>query len=296
MKFQSKLKNTVASALIAGMLMLSSPVKAGNAISGWGQIIGGAAGGALSWIMTEFFTMIAVNVDPIQLAAEGLVYAAMLEVTDKWEPEPQESYEKAAQNNDDGSQTSLATVTEEGALPFEVQSLKNVGIEVLNLKDVASLAQGRAMVAEGISVMVSDGSDINFDLNDAQLDTVNSNQSKNYQWMSTAGLARAELGLKTAFQAAGDAGGEVQSASGQTGNGNSENDVELAASEGFVKNQSLTELPSAVTSTAGAMRVQTLMNMELAQRVNLSNALQGSILSIEAARALKNAGSYRSRK
>ena len=295
MKLQSILKNTVASLLIAGTLVVSSPVKAGNAISGWGQIISSAAGGALSWLVAEYFTMSAANVDPIQLAAEGLVYAAMLDVTDKWEPEPQESYEKAAQNNDDGSQTDLSSVTESGALSFEVQSLTNVGLEVVNLKDVASIAQGRPTVVRAITKMLEDASDLDYDLNDAQLGKITENQDKNYQWLSTAGLTRAELGLKTAYQASVDAGGEVQSSSGQDGADNSENQVEMGASESYVKSQNLTSLPGSVTSTAGAMRVQTLMNLELAQRVNLSNALQGNILSIEAARALRNAATLRSK-
>jgi hypothetical protein len=116
-------------------------------------------------------------------------------------------------------------------------------------------------------------------------------QNDNYRYLSTAGIARAELGLKTTYNAAANAQGagtpDVTETSPDA------NDVQSVAEQVYQKQQKLTELPASVSSIGHAMRVQTLMNLELAQRINLSNALQSSILSIEAARELKNAGTRR---
>lgn len=294
MKLQSHFRNGIAAALIVGTLM--APVRTyaadSKTISGWAQIIGGAAGAALSWILTEFFVEIGVNVDAAQLALEYLVYDAMKDVTDKWDPEPKETYEKAAEDNEDNSTVSTEDVQKESVeaeqWDFEVQALKNVGIEALGLKNVSELASGRDTVVSNLSRLKKDGDMLvlDMDLNQTQNETITNTQDKNYQKMSTAGIARAELGLETTYQASVDAGGEAANITDDT---SGDDNVTMSAAAAETSNVGFTELPSSVTSTGMAMRVQILMNLELAQRVNLANALQGNILTIEAARALKRA-------
>ena len=289
MKFQSHFKNGIASALVVGTLLLPMEGMADSkTVSGWGQIIGGAAGGALGWICTDFFLMAAVNVDAAQLALEYLVYDAMKNVTDKWEPEPKESYTQSASSNECNSSVKTTSVTEKGSLDFEVQALTNVGIEAVEVTRVYDIAGSRDKVVENLTRLTYDADELvlNFDLNHEENDMIDVAQAKNYQWLSTAGIARAELGLKTVSQAAVDAGGDAAEI---TDDASSSKDVELAAEGATKVDTSLTGLPKTITSTGMGMRVQSLMNLELAQRVNLANALQGNSLVIEAARALRNA-------
>ena len=293
MKFQSRFKSSVATALIVGTLVMPMRGMAADSkvISGWGQIIGGAAGAAMSWIMTDFFYEQFANVDAAQLALEGLVYAAMLDVTDKWDPEPKESYQKAAQNNEDNASVDMSGVTneKEADLSFETEVLTNVGIEALNVLEVSDIAGARDKAVEKLTRLTYDGDTLvlNTELTQQEDGAIEEMQTKNYQWISTAGIARAELGLETAYQAAVDAGGAAAD-SGITGDSSNDDNIQMAAATAGTANLTLKQLPNSVTSTGMAQRVQTLMNLELAQRVNLSNALQGNVLSIEAARALKN--------
>ena len=257
---------------------------------GWSQIIGSAAGGAMSWIMTSFFWQLGVNIDAAQLALEYLIYDAMKKVTDDWQPEPKATYEMIADENEDYTPVPMEEFTAPTSdvaekWDFEVQSLKNVGIEAVGLTNVAEIAGGRDSVLSNLSRLKKDGS-LDMDIDQETDAGIKEKQNQNYQWMSTAGIARAELGLEVANQAAVDAGGEAASITADTsGDGN----ITMNAAAAEDTNTTLRGWPNQITSTGMGMRVQILMNLELAQRVNLANTLQGNTLSIEAARALKKA-------
>ena len=288
MKFKSQLKNGMASALICTSLMLSAPAHA-DTMGGWMQIVGSSIGGIMTLLNTPTAVQqLGINVDAAQLALEISILNAMKDVTNEWDPEPKESYQSAAKNNDDGAKTSMSCVTKEGCLDFEAQSLTAVGIEAFNLGTLSSITGGRSTVISGLSKMTPNATNLlSRDTTSQQtLDTILINQDVNYQNISTAGVTRALLGLKTSYQASVDASGTaVSDTEGEQGGS-----VDFVEDGDFIQNQSLTQLPGSVTSTAQAMSVQALMNMELAQRINLSNALQSNILSIEAARGLRNAG------
>ncbi len=352
MKFQSYLKNSLASALIlvmvsvpvqgwsaapaasgigmgagagavsgAGTSAVQSAVKSGigaatsGAASGalmgaaagvaqgvisaalgpqWGQIIGSAAGGLMAYIMTDFFYEMGANVDAAQLALETGVYLAMRNVTDKWDPEPKKSYQAAAKNNEDSASVPTTSLTPDNLqaedLAFKAGVLKNVGIETLGIETVSDIYGSRDAVVENLTYMNYDGDDLVLDdqLTANQMTQISEMQAKNYQWISTAGVARAELGLETAYQAAVDAGAGMAGEITQD-NASGDDNITMATSQLDAVNTSVAAMPSTITSTGMGMRVQAVENLELAQRINLSNALQGNVLSVEAARALKNA-------
>ena len=125
-------------------------------------------------------------------------------------------------------------------------------------------------------------------------------QNNNEQWFSTAGIAHAELGLKSIQLAmANDGNGEGES-SALSPNGldvsvdSTKASVEqvnamLAAGQA-VQTGDLTGLIGTGMNTAWAEKIVALMNLELGQRLNQGNMLQGSALTIEASRALKKTG------
>ncbi len=293
MNFQSRFKNVAASALIAGMLAIPGRSMAISQTGmGWVGIGLGAASGLISYFCTDFFQVIGVNMDPAQLAFEALIYNEMRRVTDKWRPEPAEAYHMAAQDNENDMPVPMDGLTEDGAYPFETQALTNVGIEVLGLQDISSLALGQRQVMSGLTRLTYDGDEaaLDTDLTQEGEIRISDMQAANYQNMSTAGIARAELGLETTYQSSLNIGGQAANTSmGLTQDASNQSGVTMAAAQTENPNPTLHELPGTIQSTGMAMRVQTLMNLELAQRINLANALQGNLLSIEAARALKNA-------
>lgn len=299
------LASSAASGAVGGLVMGA----AGGLITAtlgaaWSQIIMGTVGTLMTILLTDYWFMLAVNIDAPQLALEYLVYNAMKNVTDKWDPEPAKKYKQAACSNECGSSVDTSDMDKdveetEYKWDFEVQVLKDIGIETLGLKKINELAEGRNTVINDLSQLTYKNGklELDADLTHQSVMSIKHKQSENYQWMSTAGIARAELGLETAYQAAVDAGGDAASEitiDGQSGtissstSGNEAIEMSTASPDGPV-NYTLKELPSNVTSTGMAQRVQSLMNLELAQRVNLANTLQGNSISIEAARALKQA-------
>lgn len=292
MKIKSQLKNTLASALMVSTLLVTTPGRA-DTMGGAMQIIGSTVGG----LMTLFATSAAiqqagVNVDAVQAAAELAVWAAMKDVTYKWPP-MEEEYVKAGKSNEDNKKIENPT-SKKTALPFEVQTLNAVGLEALEIQGLNALLNARGVVITDLSKMQLTANSVKLkssETTDRALEEIAQTQNDNYRYLSTAGIARAELGLKTTYNASANAQGagtpDVTETSPDA------NDVQSVAEQVYQKQQKLTELPASVSSIGHAMRVQTLMNLELAQRINLSNALQSSILSIEAARELKNAGTRR---
>ena len=166
-----------------------------------------------------------------------------------------------------------------------------VGLESLELKGFEPLVNGRPLVIEYLTKMQvsSDGAAQlkSAETSDKVLAEITQAQTDNYHLLSTAGIARAELGLKSTYAAS------ALARDNQTESPTNQNEAEKKAEETFLKQQNLTEMPAGITSIAYGMRVQSLMNLELAQRINMANTLQGNILSIEAARALTNAGKRR---
>lgn len=288
---KNKFKNTVASVLMAGTLFATIPVRA-DTMGGAMQIIGSTIG-SLMFLMAKppYMKHVGVNFDAVQLAAEWAVLNAMKRVTYEWPP-MQDEYTKAGQNNEDDKKITNPTSKEE-ALPFEISSLTAVGLEALDLKGFEPLVNGRPIVINDMSKMQltsNGGAQLkSVETPDKVLAEIVQKQDQNYRLLSSAGVARAELALKSTYQAATSARAGQATTEPQA----SDNEVQQEAEEQFSEQQDLVDLPAKITSIAYAMRVQTLMNLELAQRINLSNALQGNILSIEAARELKNAGTRR---
>lgn len=299
MKIKSQLKNTLASALMVSTLLVATPGRS-DTMGGAMQIIGSTVGG----LMTLFATSAAiqqagVNVDAVQAAAELAVWYAMTDVTKKWPP-MEEEYVKAGKNNESEDDEKIKNPTsEKTALPFEVQTLNAVGLEALEIQGLNALLNARGVVITDLSKMQLTANSVELkssETTDRALEEIAQTQNDNYRYLSTAGIARAELGLKATYNAAANAQGagtpDITEAPSDI------NDVQSVAEQVQTKEYTeqqkrLIDLPASVTSIGYAMRVQTLMNLELAQRINLSNALQSSILSIEAARELKNAGTRR---
>lgn len=297
MKFQSHLKNAVASALVMGMLVapFQTMAKADpQKTAAWTNIMGSAVSGLMGYLCTDFFVMAGVNIDAPQLALEYMVYRAMQEVTYKWKPKPQQYYQMAAKSNEDNAGVDTSSVQDlpgdEGARTFEAQALESVGIEVLGMNDVSSLANGRQDVVKNLTRLTYDGDQLvlNNNLTQRENEAISKMQAENYQKMATAGVARAELALETAYQASLDAQGDSADLE-LTQDTSGDDNIKMAAAGADRPNPTLSALPGEITSTGMGMRVQSLMNLELAQRINLANTIQGNILSIEAARALKNA-------
>ncbi len=292
---KNKFKNTVASVLMAGSLFTTIPVHA-DTLGGAMQIIGSSVGLMMNFISLAttphiIQTPLASNIDSAQLSGEIKILNTMKRVTYEWPP-MQDEYTKAGQNNEDDKEISNPTSKEE-ALPFEISSLTAVGLEALDLQGFEPLVNGRPIVINDMSKMQvtsAGGAQLkSAETSDKVLAEIVQKQDQNYRLLSSAGVARAELALKSTYQASASARGGQASTEPQA----PDNEVQQEAEEQFSEQQDLVKLPAGITSIAYAMRVQTLMNLELAQRINLSNALQGNILSIEAARELKNAGTRR---
>ena len=247
------------------------------------------------------------NIDAAQLVAEYMVLKEMKKVRDNWEPEPEEEYEQAARHNG-GGDTPPEGVTDVAlqTLPFQVASLQNVGIEAIGvgpdsseivteetrnliLGDLGWLQpKGAAKGSESETRAGSCGASYSVCLRDMASEdevAVSSLQKVNGQNYGTAGIAHAELGLKSVQQAiANDGGSEV----GVGGTGVSSDQAKSAVVTGPMSVQNLSDLIGTGKNTTAAMKIVALMNLELAQRLNQGNMMQGSALTIEGARAFPN--------
>ncbi len=307
-------KKTLMIGVVTSMLMTSTSGMAGGSwlsagLSSVGLIYSGLMtfmnGGITVW-------MEATNVDAAQLTAETALVFQMTNVKDKWEPEPAKEYEKAAQSNGAGSGGNGPKPTYSSNLqifPFKVASLQNVGIESVDvgseLSDISS-TETRSEILEKLAWLQEKGSTTDSsekkgkksgagscsasysvclrDMNTEEEMAVSSLQEVNKQNYGTAGIAHAELGLKSVQQAIANDG---DSSIGKGGVSSSSENVTLPP--GTKKDvQDLSELIGTGANTVAAMKIVVLMNLELAQRLNQGNMMQGSALTIEASRAFSD--------
>lgn len=308
----NKLKSILMAGVMAGMLMAPVAGIAGGNAGAYVGIGASAAGLALSVIFPPPLMVLGVNIDAAQTAAEYMVYQAMQETTFEWDPEPAEEYQKAAENNGGspsaggGGSGGVSLDSMSQKLAFVVASLTNVGIEAIgvgpNLGEIAndetrtkiftelSFVQPKASAKKatqkeneipGAGDCSASYSVCLKEMTSAQEEEVITRQKQNEQNFGTAGVAHAELGLMSVQQAmANDGDGAVGKAGAQS-----------SAKTDFTANKvnSVQDLASAVgtgKNTVAAMKIVSLMNLELAQRLNQGNMMQGSILTIEASRAL----------
>lgn len=250
------------------------------------------------------------NVDAAQLVAEYMVLKEMKDVKDNWEPEPEKEYEQAAQNNGGGGGTPPENITDVTlqTLPFQVASLQNVGIEAIGVgPDLSEIAteETRNLILSDLGWLQPKGAGGTTDsdsetgagscgasysvcLRDMTSEdevAVSSLQKVNGQNYGTAGIAHAELGLKSVQQAIANDGGSGMDAGGT---GVSSGQAQSAVAAGTMSVQNLSGLIGTGMNTAAAMKIVALMNLELAQRLNQGNMMQGSALTIEGARAFPN--------
>ena len=320
-----KIQNSLLASVMATTLFVS-PVWAKSSSNGsssnWTGTVISAAQLVASGIMNFMgdgatVLMLISNIDPAQVALEYMVLKEKKKLNVEWDPEPKDSYEKAAQNNGGGGSGSggsgdnpaggMSIVTEQEAFSFQVAVLQNVGIEAAGVgPDLSSLVAetARTAVLNNLAYLKpSDGSkredEVNIgagscaagysvclnDLTEEEKTTVSSNQIKNEQYFGTAGAARAELALKTVQQAIVDDGGGNDTAKSAAESAGVDT-TDISGSQ-VTTVQGLSHLIGSGKNTTSAMKIVALMNLELAQRLNLGNMLQGSTLTVEAARAFK---------
>ena len=305
-----KLKSKLLSCVVVLSLFGAKPAMA---LSSWASTILGAVGvihglsmtflngGNTVWMNGMGIT---VNTDPAQLIAEAGVLYTMKHITDKWQPEPADTYYKAAANN--GAYEQMEFVPENGLenpMNFQLAALQNVGIEALGIgSDLASIMGARSSILGGLEffqlkpstaansatadagVCTAPYSICKKSLTTAQREAVSTAQEKNKQRYGTAGIAHAELGLKSVQQAiVDDKGALTKEDTAYNHNGAI---TAFGMTQGkSVTVQDLSSLIGAGKNTYNAMKIVAIMNLELAQRLNEGNMLQGSTLTIEAARA-----------
>ena len=252
-----------------------------------------------------------MNLDPAQLVAEYLVLNAMKNVKDNWKPEPAKEYEKAAENNGggDGGGAAGGVQNYDSAiqkLAFQAASLENVGIEAIGvgpeLSEIAT-AETRTQILSNLAGMQEKSSAAAGtsgttawagscgaaysvcvrDLTTPEQTTVRTTQIMNKQNYGTAGVAHAELGLRSVQQAiVNDGDSEVGSSGTRTASDQANASLAMGQTTPV---QDLSGLIGIGKNTVAAMKIVALMNLELAQRLNQGNMMQGSALTIEAARA-----------
>ena len=305
----NSLKQKLMAGVTAGMMLLSSPVLAEGSTGNWTSVALSSLGTVVSAITTFFMkgttvVMLAVNVDAPQLVMEYLVYDQVVDIKDKWDPEPADTYQKAAESNGGGGSSGggggtdgpSVTLASTQKLPFVTASLINVGIEAIGvgrgLSEIDSdetrtkILGELAYFQEKKSAKSSSGDEEETgagscsapyticlkELTDTEENKIAKTQQINIQNFATAGIAHAELGLKAVQQAIVNGGSGSQGADLVQGKTTSVQDLSGLIGSGV--------------NTVAAQKIVALMNLELAQRLNQGNALQGSILVIEAARAL----------
>ena len=300
-----QIRNTLLAGVMAvSLVSVSAPGRAGSDYSWVGTAVG-SAGTLYSTVKTimngNAVWMIISNIDPAQVALEYMVLRELKKLNVEWDPEPKDSYEKSAQDNggscgggssggDTDTSPDTSNVTKAGSLSFQVAVLKNVGIEAIGIgADLSSLVSDstRSAILSGLAFLKKTDGSSSDDENDTggagsckasysvclnattatEQEEVRKTQVKNEQYFGTAGVARAELGLKTVQQAIVENGGTAPASS----------------SKSTVQN--LTGLVGKGSNTAAAQKIVALMNLELAQRLNVGNMLQGSTLTVEAAYA-----------
>ena len=315
----NKFKKTLMAGVTAGMLMTSTAGMAGGSWLGAGLSAAGTlySGAMLFFNGGDIVHMLAGNVDAAEILAEALVLYQMTRTEDVWDPEPADEYEKAAENNggsggcsggggssgDNGVSVENLSQT----LAFVAASLKNVGIEAIGvspaLSDISSAetrtkilgqlgyfqkknskSSGSSTTSESNKVPEAGSCEASYsiclkDMTDSQRDEVAVRQKVNEQNFGTAGITHAELGLKAVQQAIAHDGG---SSVGKVGTSSSSEKVTIG---GTTSVQGLTGLIGTGKNTVAAMKIVALMNLELAQRLNQGNMMQGSTLTVEAARA-----------
>ena len=297
-----KLKKKLLSCAAVALMLKATPVMAGT---GWTGTILGAVGLLYTTLMTfwnggNVVYMKAINTDPLQLVAEYQVLNTMKHITDVWQPEPADTYENAAVNN--GAYDQMEFVPENGLelpLNFQVAALQNVGIEAINVApDLSSIVGARSLILGGLEYFQEATSTekntsscgysicLNSKLTTAQRGVILQTQIKNQQWYATAGIAHAELGLKVVRQAIVNDGGAM-SQTADTSPSRAAVTSAFSTTTGKTANvQDLSGLPGTGKNTYNAMKIVSMMNLELAQRLNQGIMLQGSGLVIEASRAL----------
>ena len=313
-QMMKKFKSVLMAGLASGMLLTAGTGMAAGEAAKYIGIGANALAGGLGFFGSAF-TVLGVNIDILQTATEYMVLEAMKETTFVWEPEPEKEYQKAADNNggSDGSGNSNGGLVPDltpQQLPFVVASLKNVGIEAIDvgpaLGDIATDETRTKILGEleFLQPKTAAGSTANTtnndtpgagdctasysvclkDMTDAEQEEIVARQKQNEQNFGTAGITHAELGLKAVQQAmVNDGAGAV----GQESVKAASEDAEAAVSAGTtVTVQNLAGFIGQGKNTVAAMKIVSLMNIELAQRLNQGNMMQGSVLAIEAARAL----------
>ena len=317
-------KKSLMIGVMAGLIGFSTPGYTALSGAGAWTSIAASAGGLLLETATTFFKggnvvgMLWGNVDPTQLAAEGLVLYQMYHTKDKWDPEPQKEYQQAAESNGGGSSGSSGGGVSYDSmlktLTFQAASLKNVGIEAIGVGPMlaeiatedtwASILEKLGWLQPKSAASSTKSSDSTqttlpgagscaasysvcskYDtMSTEERDQVAARQRQNEQNYGTAGIAHAELGLKSVQQAIANDGG---SAVGNAGTSSSAEKVTLVPGKTTTV-QDLSGMIGTGANTVAAMKIVALMNLELAQRLNQGNMLQGSVLTIEAARAFQN--------
>jgi len=312
----NKFKKSLMAGAMAVTLLASTPGTAGGSWLSAGLSAAGLLYGGMMTFLNGGITiwMVATNVDVAQLIAEGLVLYKMYDIKDVWEPEPQEEYQQAAQSNGAGGSggsssggTSYSSMLD--TLTFQAAALKNVGIEAigvgptlseivntatqvsvlrdlewLQLKSAATDSSKNAEDGEtpGAGSCAASYSVCLVDMSADDEAAVAGRQTQNKQNYGTAGIAHAELGLKSVQQAIANDGG---SSIGKSGTASSATDTTFVQGK-TTKVQDLSKMIGTGKNTVAAMKIVAMMNLELAQRLNQGNMLQGSVLTIEAARAM----------
>ena len=289
---KKQLKSSIMSAVLAGALLSPMGVSAaGNTMGAWTSGISGTVGVGVSMFLTDFFLQMGANVDPLQLAAEGALLAALKQSTVQWEGvEKDQRFVNAAEDNEDGActTTTLDTITvspeANNAVVYDIEVLTDVGLESVGLQGLGAVLSGRDQVAQTLTELLPANGSLtcNKSLTTNQIEALYVARAKNYEWLSTAGLTRGELALES-IGATYEKDGVYAK---QTDNGDGDIIAANTAEEENMTIFKLYQYPEKITSTASGMRVQAVMNLEFAQRLNLGNTLVGNELTILAARAL----------
>lgn len=321
------LKKTLLAGTIATGIFISLPVFSASNTGAWVSTgISGASSlisAVNSYGKSDSIHMgPAINIDAVQLALEATVLLLITNTKYEWDPKPAKEYEKAASSNggSDGTGQVPSTIGVDDLvqpLPFQVASLHNVGIEAIDigpeLSEIATQETREKILSDlTFTQLKSSASSSELDLDDDSDDSMSSTgagscsasyaiclqkgltddekseisakEKLNQQLYGTAGVTHAELGLKSVKQAILNDGGSI----GDAGASSSNTDLQSAlATGGTLEVQDLTGLIGKAQNTVWAMKVVATMNLELAQRLNQGNMLQGSTLTIEAARALR---------
>ena len=316
----ASLKQKLMVGVMAGTIALAPVAGMAKGASAWAGLAASAVGGVVSNVVafkgadTIIWMPGTANTDPAQIAAEVGVLQAIKKVKYNWKPQPEKEYERAANSNggssgSGGGDPGVNSLTK--TLGFEVGSLQNVGIEAIGvgpeLSAIISTDTRTQILGELEAFQPTSGATseekadtgagscsapytiCQKELTSNEKTALNTRQEQNQQWFGTAGIAHAELGLKSVYQAIVDDGGAI----GAVGASASSEEIKVAMSNAQnVKVQDLTGLIGIAQNTVMAQKIVALMNLELAQRLNQGNMLQGSALTIDAARALRKTDNF----